>query len=187
MRKTFPSLCKASCCMCTTVLLVSHLNFIKICHHLQNTKTLWFCWYEQRERLKKQLEKTKNQKEKLESLCRSLQAERKRNSIDSNNSDSVPSWIPMYSTMYRKLILIMTIPNVLRMLCFCHALFTRNGKRDTTEKLLVCFSFMPNLEVGIDSVHFVISIRKFLISWLPSFVQVEAFLILNLGFQISTY
>ncbi|XP_010547385.1 PREDICTED: alpha-taxilin-like [Tarenaya hassleriana] len=33
---------------------------------------------EERERLKKQLEKTKNQKEKLESLCRSLQAERKQ-------------------------------------------------------------------------------------------------------------
>ncbi|KAK6136227.1 hypothetical protein DH2020_030059 [Rehmannia glutinosa] len=32
---------------------------------------------EERERLKKQLEKTRNQKEKLESLCRSLQAERK--------------------------------------------------------------------------------------------------------------
>ncbi|VVA12275.1 PREDICTED: alpha-taxilin [Prunus dulcis] len=46
---------------------------------------------DERERLKKQLEKTKNQKEKLESLCRSLQAERKQNSIGSNNSDSVPS------------------------------------------------------------------------------------------------
>ncbi|KAI8031166.1 Alpha-taxilin [Camellia lanceoleosa] len=33
------------------------------------------------EHLKKQLEKTRNQKEKLESLCRSLQAERKQNSI----------------------------------------------------------------------------------------------------------
>ncbi|XP_057516810.1 uncharacterized protein LOC130798010 isoform X1 [Amaranthus tricolor] len=33
---------------------------------------------EERERMKKQLEKTKNQKEKLESLCRSLQAERKQ-------------------------------------------------------------------------------------------------------------
>ncbi|CAN1257966.1 Txlna [Linum perenne] len=38
---------------------------------------------EERERLKKQLEKTKNQKEKLESLCRSLQAERKQSSIPS--------------------------------------------------------------------------------------------------------
>ncbi|GKU91750.1 hypothetical protein SLEP1_g5575 [Rubroshorea leprosula] len=44
---------------------------------------------EERERLKKQLEKTKNQKEKLESLCRSLQAERKQNSVGSNSSDSV--------------------------------------------------------------------------------------------------
>ncbi|EXB80109.1 hypothetical protein L484_013436 [Morus notabilis] len=43
---------------------------------------------DERERLKKQLEKTKKQKEKLESLCRSLQAERKQNSIGSNNSDS---------------------------------------------------------------------------------------------------
>ncbi|PON58548.1 Taxilin family [Parasponia andersonii] len=46
---------------------------------------------DERERLKKQLEKTKNQKEKLESLCRSLQAERKQNSIGSSNSDSVPA------------------------------------------------------------------------------------------------
>ncbi|XWS56461.1 hypothetical protein CRYUN_Cryun09bG0087200 [Craigia yunnanensis] len=38
-----------------------------------------------RERLKKQLEKTKNQKEKLESLCRSLQAERKLSSTRGNN------------------------------------------------------------------------------------------------------
>ncbi|GLT70100.1 hypothetical protein SLA2020_421990 [Shorea laevis] len=44
---------------------------------------------EERERLKKQLEKTKNQKEKLESLCRSLEAERKQNSVGSNSSDSV--------------------------------------------------------------------------------------------------
>ncbi|KAL7228717.1 hypothetical protein ACSBR2_007421 [Camellia fascicularis] len=36
---------------------------------------------EEREHLKKQLVKTRNQKEKLESLCRSLQAERKQNSI----------------------------------------------------------------------------------------------------------
>ncbi|KAF5798932.1 putative Taxilin family [Helianthus annuus] len=46
---------------------------------------------EERERMKKQLEKTKNQKEKLESLCRSLQAERKQNPAgQSNNADSVP-------------------------------------------------------------------------------------------------
>lgn len=47
---------------------------------------------EEREHLKKQLEKTKNQKEKLESLCRSLQAERKQTSIVQNTSesDSVP-------------------------------------------------------------------------------------------------
>ncbi|KAG5557416.1 hypothetical protein RHGRI_007605 [Rhododendron griersonianum] len=44
---------------------------------------------EEREHLKKQLEKTKNQKEKLESLCRSLQAERKQNPIGGNNSDSM--------------------------------------------------------------------------------------------------
>ncbi|KVI09748.1 alpha-taxilin isoform X1 [Cynara cardunculus var. scolymus] len=41
---------------------------------------------EERERMKKQLEKTKNQKEKLESLCRSLQAERKQNPIGQNNA-----------------------------------------------------------------------------------------------------
>ncbi|KAJ0045807.1 hypothetical protein Pint_06092 [Pistacia integerrima] len=44
----------------------------------------------ERERMKKQLEKSKNQKEKLESLCRSLQAERKQNTVGSNSSDSVP-------------------------------------------------------------------------------------------------
>ncbi|XP_021295423.1 beta-taxilin isoform X2 [Herrania umbratica] len=44
---------------------------------------------EERERLKKQLEKTKNQKEKLESLCRSLQAERKQSSTGGNSSDTV--------------------------------------------------------------------------------------------------
>ncbi|ONK54901.1 uncharacterized protein A4U43_UnF9890 [Asparagus officinalis] len=39
---------------------------------------------EEREIMKKQLEKMKNQKEKLESLCRSLQAERKQNSVGSS-------------------------------------------------------------------------------------------------------
>ncbi|CAH2070459.1 unnamed protein product [Thlaspi arvense] len=41
---------------------------------------------EERERLKKLLEKTKNQKDKLESLCRSLQAERKQQKTNSNDS-----------------------------------------------------------------------------------------------------
>ncbi|KAL6586482.1 hypothetical protein OROMI_001470 [Orobanche minor] len=45
---------------------------------------------DERERLKKQLEKTRNQKEKLESLCRSLQAERKANPVGGNSSDSIP-------------------------------------------------------------------------------------------------
>ncbi|KAG0489623.1 hypothetical protein HPP92_006486 [Vanilla planifolia] len=41
---------------------------------------------EEREHMKKQVEKAKNQREKLESLCRSLQAERKQNlNIDSIN------------------------------------------------------------------------------------------------------
>ncbi|MFQ6640376.1 hypothetical protein Gotur_014583 [Gossypium turneri] len=44
---------------------------------------------EERELMKKQLEKTKNQKEKLESLCRSLQAERKQSSTGSNGSNSL--------------------------------------------------------------------------------------------------
>ncbi|KAJ9129256.1 hypothetical protein P3X46_033953 [Hevea brasiliensis] len=44
---------------------------------------------EEREKLKMQLEKTKNQKEKLESLCRSLQAERKQNSNGGNAHDAV--------------------------------------------------------------------------------------------------
>ncbi|CAA7052710.1 unnamed protein product [Microthlaspi erraticum] len=43
---------------------------------------------EERERLKKQLEKTKNQKDKLESLCRSLQAERKQKETNSTSGDS---------------------------------------------------------------------------------------------------
>ncbi|KAK9126808.1 hypothetical protein Scep_015654 [Stephania cephalantha] len=50
---------------------------------------------EEREHMKKQLEKGKNQKEKLESLCRSLQAERKRNSLGSN---SLPALQKVIST-----------------------------------------------------------------------------------------
>ncbi|KAL3810488.1 hypothetical protein ACJIZ3_000012 [Penstemon smallii] len=46
---------------------------------------------DERASLKKQLEKTRNQKEKLESLCRSLQAERKATSVGSNSPDSVPA------------------------------------------------------------------------------------------------
>lgn len=38
-----------------------------------------------REVMKKQLEKVKNQKEKLESLCRSLQAERKHNLVNATS------------------------------------------------------------------------------------------------------
>ncbi|CAH9077281.1 unnamed protein product [Cuscuta europaea] len=45
---------------------------------------------EEREHMKKQLEKMRNQKEKLESLCRSLQAERKANSITATDSNSDP-------------------------------------------------------------------------------------------------
>ncbi|XP_019196632.1 PREDICTED: alpha-taxilin-like [Ipomoea nil] len=44
---------------------------------------------EEREQLKKQLEKMRNQKERLESLCRSLQAERKASSTAIASSDSV--------------------------------------------------------------------------------------------------
>ncbi|PHT31977.1 hypothetical protein CQW23_28314 [Capsicum baccatum] len=44
---------------------------------------------EEREFLKRQLEKTRNQKERLEALCRSLQAERKAHSVASNDSDSI--------------------------------------------------------------------------------------------------
>ncbi|XP_042379199.1 alpha-taxilin-like [Zingiber officinale] len=47
---------------------------------------------EERELMKKQLEKTKNQKEKLESLCRSLQEERKHNLVKAN-SDPVAAQI----------------------------------------------------------------------------------------------
>ncbi|KZV24272.1 hypothetical protein F511_01754 [Dorcoceras hygrometricum] len=45
---------------------------------------------DERERLKKQLDRTRNQKEKLESLCRSLQAERRANTVGSNSLDSIP-------------------------------------------------------------------------------------------------
>ncbi|KAL1218826.1 hypothetical protein V5N11_033098 [Cardamine amara subsp. amara] len=45
---------------------------------------------EERERLKKQLEKTKKQKDKLESLCRSLQAERKQKETNSVDSAAQP-------------------------------------------------------------------------------------------------
>ncbi|KAJ6837713.1 alpha-taxilin [Iris pallida] len=43
---------------------------------------------EERELMKKQFEKVKNQKEKLESLCRSLQAERKNNTVASTTNTS---------------------------------------------------------------------------------------------------
>ncbi|AED96000.1 alpha-taxilin-like protein [Arabidopsis thaliana] len=45
---------------------------------------------EERERLKKLLEKTKKQKDKLESLCRSLQAERKQKETNSTDSAVQP-------------------------------------------------------------------------------------------------
>ncbi|XP_072996351.1 uncharacterized protein [Typha latifolia] len=44
---------------------------------------------EERELMKMQLEKVKNQKEKLESLCRSLQAERKQSIVGSSSIDAV--------------------------------------------------------------------------------------------------
>ncbi|KAI4384417.1 hypothetical protein MLD38_002579 [Melastoma candidum] len=46
---------------------------------------------EDRERTKKQMEKMKNQKEKLESLCRSLQAKRKQNAVDSGGTGPISS------------------------------------------------------------------------------------------------
>ncbi|GMH13325.1 hypothetical protein Nepgr_015166 [Nepenthes gracilis] len=45
---------------------------------------------EERERMKKQLERTKNQKDKLESLCRLLQAERKQNLNGNRKTESPP-------------------------------------------------------------------------------------------------
>ncbi|KAF9590973.1 hypothetical protein IFM89_000518 [Coptis chinensis] len=50
-----------------------------------------------REQWKKQLDKMRNQKEKLESLCRSLQAERKQNSLDTNNSSQTLTSITVSS------------------------------------------------------------------------------------------
>lgn len=58
----------------------------KLCTH----KYFNYYFHEQREHMKKQLEKTKNQKEKLESLCRSLQAERKQNPNGQSNADPTP-------------------------------------------------------------------------------------------------
>ncbi|RWR85898.1 Taxilin family [Cinnamomum micranthum f. kanehirae] len=52
---------------------------------------------EEREHLKKQLEKVKGQKDKLESLCRLLQAERKQNLVESNASQPVPTQVKMAS------------------------------------------------------------------------------------------
>lgn len=66
---------------------------IKLLYLFSNLQIVACNLYEQRERMKKQLEKTKNQKEKLESLCRSLQAERKQNPAGQSNADSVPVWI----------------------------------------------------------------------------------------------
>ncbi|KAI7753025.1 hypothetical protein M8C21_016780, partial [Ambrosia artemisiifolia] len=78
----------------TLIQLVEEVN--KACNCLKLYEKLDICkiigckFYEQRERTKKQLEKIKNQKEKLESLCRSLQAERKQNPGGQSNADSVP-------------------------------------------------------------------------------------------------
>eukprot|EP00268_Persea_americana_P033223 TRINITY_DN32952_c0_g1_i1.p1 TRINITY_DN32952_c0_g1~~TRINITY_DN32952_c0_g1_i1.p1 ORF type:complete len:541 (-),score=146.12 TRINITY_DN32952_c0_g1_i1:594-2042(-) len=52
---------------------------------------------EEREHLKKQLEKVKGRKDKLESLCRLLQAERKQNLVESNASQPVPTQVKMGS------------------------------------------------------------------------------------------
>lgn len=52
--------------------------------------------FQKRELMKKQLEKVKNQKEKLESLCRSLQAERKHNLVKAN-LDPVAAQLPSSS------------------------------------------------------------------------------------------
>lgn len=60
-----------------------------ICLQKQITINFIHLSFEQREYLKKQLEKTKNQKEKLESLCRSLQAERKQTPSAENSLEPV--------------------------------------------------------------------------------------------------
>ena len=57
--------------------------YIDLLYHVLKTTILFaniypFMMPRQRELTKKQIEKLKNQKEKLESLCRSLQAERKQ-------------------------------------------------------------------------------------------------------------
>ncbi|KAF7820107.1 alpha-taxilin isoform X2 [Senna tora] len=77
----------------TLIELVDEENYhaISIKSNYLLLKYVLFFFSEQRERLKKQLEKTKNQKEKLESLCRSLQAERKNNLSGSKSDNSVPT------------------------------------------------------------------------------------------------
>ena len=91
------SFCVASALLASCFEDMSHVNFLfpwasgLVCLFQNNTDND-FPFYEQCERLKKQLEKTKKQKEKLESLCRSLQAERKQNSAGSSNSDSAQVW-----------------------------------------------------------------------------------------------
>lgn len=88
--------------------ITSELTY-RFCHVIilfayHNQKTKIYHFSEQRERLKKQLEKTKNQKEKLESLCRSLQAERKQSSIEIKSSEWVLVSIPKCSTKKLKMI-----------------------------------------------------------------------------------
>lgn len=70
--------------------LNEYMNSYICCLGFTHINNLFYL-HEQREILKKQLEKTRNQKEKLESLCRSLQAERKTNSGAGSSSDSIPA------------------------------------------------------------------------------------------------
>lgn len=96
---------------------------MNICFLLAEKWGTWHFFFEQREKLKKQLEKTKNQKEKLESLCRSLQAERKQNSTGSNSSDSsVPIWSLQVSSAW---ILKWILETLLQILI--HVLFSNCG------------------------------------------------------------
>ncbi|RWW13639.1 hypothetical protein GW17_00022627 [Ensete ventricosum] len=61
------------------VKLIEELDFIMKITPYAVLIVLFSLLFWKRESMKKQLEKVKNQKEKLESLCRSLQAERKHN------------------------------------------------------------------------------------------------------------
>ncbi|CAK9152236.1 unnamed protein product [Ilex paraguariensis] len=100
---------------------------------------------EEREHLKKQLEKTKNQKEKLESLCRSLQGERKQNSAGTSSSDSALDFCEVWGTPFSFSSMLRASPVAFLELSrgftedhvFIVDLFLQNGVNNLFDSLLV--------------------------------------------------